>query len=87
MFPGPNASVYYNEAGEPLGWDNNYYDDAPEEPDWDRITDDEQAWEAGYEDGYHGEPSQVSEANDHADRSYLAGYDDGRADRSAGDEA
>lgn len=22
MFPGAGASVYYNEAGEPLGWDN-----------------------------------------------------------------
>lgn len=21
MFPGPNAQVYYNEAGEPTGWD------------------------------------------------------------------
>jgi hypothetical protein len=21
MFPGPGAQVYYNEAGEPLGWD------------------------------------------------------------------
>lgn len=20
MFPGPNATVYYNEVGEPLGW-------------------------------------------------------------------
>ena len=87
MFPGPNATVYYNEAGEPTGWDNNYYDDAPEEPDWDRIADDEQAWDHGYEDGLHGEPSQVSKAMDHADRAYLAGYDDGEADRSASDEA
>lgn len=21
MFPGPGAQVYYNDAGEPLGWD------------------------------------------------------------------
>lgn len=21
MFPGPGAQIYYNEAGEPLGWD------------------------------------------------------------------
>ena len=27
MFPGPNAQVYYNEAGEPLGWDNVYFDE------------------------------------------------------------
>lgn len=26
MFPGAGAEVYYNEAGEPLGWD------APSEP-------------------------------------------------------
>jgi hypothetical protein len=26
-FPGPYATVYYNDAGEPLGWDNNYYDE------------------------------------------------------------
>lgn len=29
MFPGPNANVYYNEAGEPLGWDYPS-DDEPE---------------------------------------------------------
>lgn len=29
LFPGANATVYYNEAGEPLGWDNNYYDNDP----------------------------------------------------------
>ena len=81
MFPGPNATVYYNEAGEPLGWDDNYYDDAPDEPDWDRITDDEQAWEAGYEDGYHVQDSQVVTANDHQDRAYLMGYEQGREDR------
>jgi len=28
MFPGPHAQVYYNEAGEPLGWDY------PSEPDY-----------------------------------------------------
>lgn len=36
MFPGPGAQVYYNEAGEPLGWDypgsyepdpDDFYDD------------------------------------------------------------
>jgi len=26
MFPGPNATVYYNEAGEVLGWDNDIYE-------------------------------------------------------------
>jgi len=28
MFPGPNARIYYNEAGEPLGWDYPEMDDA-----------------------------------------------------------
>jgi hypothetical protein len=27
MFPGPNAQIYYNEEGEPLGWD--YPDNEP----------------------------------------------------------
>lgn len=27
MFPGSNASVYYNEDGEPLGWDAPYVPD------------------------------------------------------------
>ncbi len=87
MFPGPNATVYYNEAGEPLGWDDNYYDDEPDEPDWDRISDDEQAWEAGWEDGYYGEPSQVGEAKDSGDRAYEIGYGEGRSDRDTDDEA
>jgi hypothetical protein len=26
MFPGAGAQVYYNEAGEPLGWDSADYD-------------------------------------------------------------
>lgn len=30
-FPGPNAHVYYNDAGEPLGWD--YPSDEPYEMD------------------------------------------------------
>jgi hypothetical protein len=29
MFPGPHAEIHYNEAGEPIGWDN-HYDDQPE---------------------------------------------------------
>lgn len=27
MFPGANAQVYRNEAGEPIGWDYPSYDD------------------------------------------------------------
>lgn len=35
MFPGAGAVVYYNEAGEPLGWDYPSYD----EPDYDPYDD------------------------------------------------
>ena len=35
MFPGPYAEIIRNEAGEPLGWDNHYYD----EPDYDPYDD------------------------------------------------
>lgn len=27
MFPGPHSNIYYNEEGEPIGWDTNYPDD------------------------------------------------------------
>ncbi len=46
-FPGPNSEIYYNEAGEPLGWDNVSYDDPrgdDEEDDfdyWDEEEDDD----------------------------------------------
>ena len=34
MFPGPYAEIIRNEAGEPLGWDNHYYDEPPDsDPD------------------------------------------------------
>jgi hypothetical protein len=35
MFPGAGAQIYYNEAGEPLGWDYPSYD----EPDYDPYDD------------------------------------------------
>jgi hypothetical protein len=31
-FPGPYSRIYRNEAGEVLGWDNEYPEDAPYEP-------------------------------------------------------
>lgn len=35
MFPGPNATVYYNEAGEPLGWsDETYFEPELPEDEW-----------------------------------------------------
>ncbi len=43
-FPGAYAQVYYNEAGEPLGWDYPNYDEPPdpdfEEEMWDKYHDD-----------------------------------------------
>jgi hypothetical protein len=32
MFPGPGARIYYNEAGEPLGWDYPSYDEGDSDP-------------------------------------------------------
>lgn len=32
-FPGAGAHVYYNEAGEPLGWDYPDYDEPPYDTD------------------------------------------------------
>lgn len=43
MFPGAGASVYYNEAGEPLGWDYPSYDEPEYDPD---------DYLAGYDDDY-----------------------------------
>lgn len=34
MFPGAGASVYYNEAGEVLGWDGAYEADPFDYDDW-----------------------------------------------------
>ena len=32
MFPGPNATVYRNEDGEPIGWsDESYYEPDPDD--------------------------------------------------------
>lgn len=46
MFPGANATVYRNEAGEPLGWS---YEHTEAEYDYDAIAERdnarEQAWE------------------------------------------
>lgn len=35
MFPGPNAVIIRNEAGEPLGWDN------PDDHEWSPEDDDD----------------------------------------------
>jgi hypothetical protein len=43
MFPNAHSSVYCNEEGEVLGWDNTYYD----EPDYDSFYDE---WGKDYDD-------------------------------------
>lgn len=55
-FPGAGAQVYYNEAGEPTGWDYPGYDEGPDRDDFDEFDDydeDSAEWiicdECGYE--------------------------------------
>ena len=38
-FPGAGAQVYYNEAGEPTGWDYPSYDEGPDPDDFDEGGD------------------------------------------------
>ncbi len=33
MFPSAHSRIYYNEAGEVIGWDNPQYDEPPEPDD------------------------------------------------------
>lgn len=61
MFPGANAQVYRNEAGEPIGWD--YHSDEPDYTDWDDRFDN---WEIPefetveecIEERYHGKDGE-----------------------------
>jgi hypothetical protein len=50
MFPGAGASVYYNEAGEPMGWDapdeGPYYPDDFDRDDIDDFDDDAEVAES-----------------------------------------
>ena len=39
MFPGYGAQIYYNDAGEPLGWDYPDHDAPPDVDDYDRWDD------------------------------------------------
>ena len=55
MFPGAGASVYYNEDGEPLGWDYPSYDDAPDVDDfYDDYSGYEEPEDEDSFDGYEG---------------------------------
>lgn len=39
-FPGPHDTVYYNEAGEPIGWSNEtLYEPEPDEYELERAND------------------------------------------------
>lgn len=48
-FPGAGAQVYYNEVGEPTGWDYPGYDEGPDPDDFDVYDDepdeDDEEWE------------------------------------------
>lgn len=72
MFPGPGATIYRNEAGEPLGWDYpsdpdpyDAYDDAHGAfaADWEGDEDEDEAWdEDSREDfGWAGDPALCGE--------------------------
>ncbi len=41
-FPGAGAQVFYNEAGEPLGWDYPDNDAPPDPDDYDDYLDQEE---------------------------------------------
>ena len=47
MVPGAGAQVYYNEAGEVLGWDYPSYDPPEVSPETQQHLD--AAWESAYE--------------------------------------
>lgn len=40
MFPGPYSEIIRNEDGEPIGWDNHYYDGEPDTDPYDYADDD-----------------------------------------------
>jgi len=62
-FPGAGARVYYNEAGEPLGWDYPNYDAPPDVDDYDRWADEPDDEE---EDGDEREPDYEQIIEDRA---------------------
>lgn len=43
MFPGPHAQIYYNEAGEPLGWDYPDLDPQTDPDEWYERTEEDYA--------------------------------------------
>ncbi len=87
MFPGAGAQVYYNEAGEPLGWD--YPDtDVPHDPDRDDAAADcaaAEAYESGESDAADGLDADEDYGHTHTRRGPAAerwlqdSYDEGYA--------
>ncbi len=59
MFPTANSTVYYNEDGEVLGWDNHYWDEPPYEDYCDQRDE-------GGEAPWHDSTEECVEAGDHA---------------------
>lgn len=59
MFPGAGANVYYNEAGEPIGWDAP--DDGPYDP-YDYDLDPDPDYDEDDEDD---EPERVPHGENH----------------------
>lgn len=74
MFPGPHATVYYNEAGEPLGWsDESSYEAEPlDAGDYERQYGASDAWrEEQYDTAY--DTAQTDAADGLS--SYAADYE------------
>lgn len=85
-FPGPGAQVYYNEAGEPIGWD--YPSDEPPELDDDEYErrfgaadaraeeEYEEGQAMGEEDAQNGElKSDITHLSSAGQSGYNDGYD------------
>lgn len=85
-FPGPGAQVYYNEAGEPIGWDYPSDPEPMDDEDYDRRfgardaqleEEYETAYEQGKADAEDREPRKDPEGNSpNEDDGYNAGYTD-----------
>ncbi len=76
--------MWYMEVGRFTG-----DEDPPELPDWDEIDEYDQAFDAGYEAGYHGEPFRALDEDVYPLRernAYQRGYDEGTSDRTAADD-
>lgn len=71
MFPGAGAQIYYNEAGEPTGWDYPQYDEGPDPDDFDEYDYDEDPEDAESDDavcdrcGEEFPPEQAPQAAEH----------------------